>query len=185
MASATRDESDDEGAQRMTDSTDGMIVLTTTGQDEPDAGRTMAGGGGSDDLVITENPGAGVFEATRDGETVAGVVYSRSGDRVTLLATSVFPAFRGQGIAGMLLSGVLDRLRAEGATATLSLGVSAAASRLRVGAPGQHLLRGSSRRVRRRPDRASDVGFDGAASTRRQEAGKAALARFPARTRHL
>ena len=70
----------------MTDSTDGMIVLTTTGQDEPDAGRTMAGGGGSDDLVITENPGAGVFEATRDGETVAGVVYSRSGDRVTLLA---------------------------------------------------------------------------------------------------
>lgn len=101
----------------MADSTDGMMILTTTGQDEPDAGQEATATG---DLAITENPAAGVFEATRDGETVAGVVYSRSGDRVTLLATSVFPAFRGQGIAGMLLSGVLDRLRAEGATATLS-----------------------------------------------------------------
>lgn len=104
----------------MAGSTDGMIILTTTGQDAPDGGQDPAVGSGHGDLAITENLGAGVFEATRDGETVAGVVYSRSGDRVTLLATSVFPAFRGQGIAGMLLSGVLDRLRAEGATATLS-----------------------------------------------------------------
>jgi predicted GNAT family acetyltransferase len=54
------------------------------------------------------------------GEIVAGVVYSKAGNRVTLLATSVFPAFRGKGIAARLLSGVLDKLRAQGETATIT-----------------------------------------------------------------
>ncbi|SDL04539.1 hypothetical protein SAMN04487916_105144 [Arthrobacter sp. ov407] len=54
------------------------------------------------------------------GETVAGVIYSKTGNRVTLLATSVFPAFRGKGIPARLLSGILEKLRAQGETATMT-----------------------------------------------------------------
>lgn len=104
----------------MADSADGMDTLTGTGQDVSDTERGAASGSDLADLTITENGDVGIYEATRDGVTVAGVVYSRTGHRVTLLATSVFPEFRGQGIAGKLLGGVLDRLRAEGATAALS-----------------------------------------------------------------
>lgn len=104
----------------MADDTAGMITLTGTAMDEPDAAQGSSAGDHPGELVITENSAVGLYEATRDGVTVAGAVYSRTGDRVTLLATSVFPEFRGQGIAGMLLGGVLDRLRAEGATVILS-----------------------------------------------------------------
>jgi predicted GNAT family acetyltransferase len=72
------------------------------------------------DLTISEQTDAGIYEGTVDGVTVAGVVYGRDGDRVTLLATSVLPEYRGQGIAGRLLAGVLERLRDEGRTAILS-----------------------------------------------------------------
>lgn len=104
----------------MTRSVDDMIALTGTDQDSPDTEQTATTDSGLGALTITENSDIGIYEATRDGVTVAGVVYSRTGDRVTLLATSVFPEFRGQGNAGRLLGGVLDRLRAEGATVTLS-----------------------------------------------------------------
>lgn len=104
----------------MADETAGMVTLTGTAMDAPDATQAASAGADPGELIITENSGVGIYEATRDGVTVAGAVYSRTGDRVTLLATSVFPEFRGQGIAGRLLGGVLDRLRAEGATVTLS-----------------------------------------------------------------
>lgn len=104
----------------MAGSVEGMVTLTGTDQDNPDTEQMATTGPGLGDLTITENSDVGIYEATRDGITVAGVVYSRTGDRVTLLATSVFPEFRGQGIAGKLLGGVLDKLRAEGATVTLS-----------------------------------------------------------------
>ena len=104
----------------MAGSIEGMVTLTGTDQDNPDTEQAAPTGSGPGDLTITENSGVGIYEATRDGVTVAGVVYSSTGDRVPLLATSVFPEFRGQGIAGKLLGGVLDKLRAEGATATLS-----------------------------------------------------------------
>lgn len=97
-----------------------MVTLTGTDQDEAETEYTATNGSDLGDLTITENSDVGIYEATRDGITVAGVTYSRTGDRVTLLATSVFPEFRGQGIAGALLGGVLDKLLAEGATATLS-----------------------------------------------------------------
>ena len=104
----------------MAGNVEGMVTLTSSDQDEAEAEQTATTSSGLSDLTITENSDVGIYEATRDGITVAGVVYSRSGNRVTLLATSVFPEFRGQGIAGALLGGVLDKLRAEGATATLS-----------------------------------------------------------------
>lgn len=98
----------------MAGSTDGMVTLTGTEQDGEGDGAQ------AEELVITDNPEAGAFEASIGGKTVAGVVYSRSGDRVALLATSVFPEFRGQGIAAKIVTGVLDRLREEGATITVS-----------------------------------------------------------------
>jgi len=104
----------------MADEKAGMITLTGTAMDAPDATQAASGGADPGELIITENSAVGIYEATRDGVTVAGAVYSRTGDRVTLLATSVFPEFRGQGIAGVLLGAVLDRLRAEGATVILS-----------------------------------------------------------------
>lgn len=104
----------------MASNVDGMVTLTTADQDDPDTNQQATTGTDAGDLTITENSDVGIYEATRDGVTVAGVVYSKTGDRVTLLATSVFPEFRGQGIAGKLLGGVLDKLRAEGATAILS-----------------------------------------------------------------
>lgn len=103
----------------MTGSAEGMITLTGADLDTADNEQVTAADD-LGDLTITENRELGIYEATRGGVTVAGVVYSRTGSRVTLLATSVFPEFRGQGIAGKLLAGVLDKLRAEGVMATLS-----------------------------------------------------------------
>ena len=69
---------------------------------------------------ITDDKVASVYELHVDDRTVAGLLYTKNGNRVTLLATSVFPEFRGKGLAGKLLGGVLDRLRAEGRTVTLT-----------------------------------------------------------------
>lgn len=71
-------------------------------------------------VTISVNEEAGAYELGIDGQTAAGVLYSETGSRVTILATSVFPAFRGMGIASELLGGVLDMLRAEGRTVTLT-----------------------------------------------------------------
>ena len=61
-----------------------------------------------------------------DGKLAAGLLYSRTGDRVLLLATSVFPEFRGKGVAARLLGGVLDSLRKDNMTATVSCPFAAA-----------------------------------------------------------
>lgn len=98
----------------MADETATMVTLTDVAQDRPD------GEGVPDDLVITDNAEQGVYEATIGNETVAGVVYTRSGDHITLLATSVYPRHRGKGIAGRLLGGVLDDLKAKNETVTVS-----------------------------------------------------------------
>lgn len=71
-------------------------------------------------VTITDNKEAGAYEFEVDGKTAAGVLYSETESRVTILATSVFPEFRGRGIASDLLGGVFDMLRAEGRTVTLT-----------------------------------------------------------------
>lgn len=93
-----------------------LVTLTERDTDEntpPAADAPLA-------LTISDNKDVGIFEGKLDGVTVAGVVYSRTADHVTLLATSVFPEFRGRGIAAAVLTGVLDRLRAEGEKATVT-----------------------------------------------------------------
>lgn len=104
----------------MTSNVEGMVTLTHADQDTVESDQAATTAPATGELIITDNGDVGIYEATLDGVTVAGVVYSRAGNRVTLLATSVFPEFRGQGIAGRLLGGVLDILRARGETATIS-----------------------------------------------------------------
>ncbi|MEV7631744.1 GNAT family N-acetyltransferase [Microbacterium sp. NPDC089318] len=62
-------------------------------------------------LVIKNDEIAEIYEATIDGTPAAGVVYRRTGKRVSILATAVFPEFRGRGIAAALLAHVLDDIR--------------------------------------------------------------------------
>ena len=86
----------------------GELDLPTTGK--ADAGK----------VTITDDKEAGAYELEVDGQTAAGLSYKETGTRVTIIATSVFPSFRGKGIGGELLGGVLDMLRAEGRTVTLT-----------------------------------------------------------------
>jgi predicted GNAT family acetyltransferase len=63
---------------------------------------------------------AGTYEAISAGTVLAGLTYDLAGDdRVVLVATSVFPEFRGRGIATELIRRVLDDLRAQGKTVTI------------------------------------------------------------------
>lgn len=71
-------------------------------------------------ITISDNKKAGIYELQVNGQTAAGLLYTETGQRVTIRSTAVFRAFRGKGIAGKLLGGVLDLLRAEGRTATLT-----------------------------------------------------------------
>jgi predicted GNAT family acetyltransferase len=96
-------------------------MVTLTGG-EPDAADLRGAGAATaelQDLVITDNSEQGVYEAAIEGQTVAGLVYDTAGNRVTLMVTSVLPEFRGMGVAGRLVGGVLDKLRTEGRTATV------------------------------------------------------------------
>ncbi|MFD0782450.1 GNAT family N-acetyltransferase [Micromonospora azadirachtae] len=103
-----------------------MITLTGIEKDLPDSNPSDTTTPGGEDLVITDNGALGIYEAAIGGRTVAGLVYSNVGDRVVLSATSVFPEFRGRGVAGRLIGGVLDELRAQGKTATITCPFAAA-----------------------------------------------------------
>jgi predicted GNAT family acetyltransferase len=74
---------------------------------------------GVDELTIIENSSLGIYEGMLAGEIAAGVIYSKTVNNVALLATSVFPAFRGLGIPARLLTGILERLRPQGVTVTM------------------------------------------------------------------
>ena len=102
---------------------DGMIGLTAT---DADTDLPAASSDAAEDFVITENVESELYEATVNGKLAAGLLYSRTGDRVLLLATSVFPEFRGQGVTARLLGGVLDSLREDKKTATVSCPFAAA-----------------------------------------------------------
>ena len=97
-----------------------MVTLTGSDQVVRDLAHPATGAIEAEKVTITDNKEAGVYELWVDGQTAAGLLYNEAGTRVTILATAVFPKFRGKGIAGNLLGGVLDLLRAEGRTATLT-----------------------------------------------------------------
>ena len=97
-----------------------MVTLTGSDQVVRELAHPATGAIEAEKVTITDNKEAGVYELWVDGQTAAGLLYNEAGTRVTILATAVFPKFRGKGIAGNLPGGVLDLLRAEGRTATLT-----------------------------------------------------------------
>jgi predicted GNAT family acetyltransferase len=104
----------------MADNAEDMITLTNAEQDAGDPNQSGATAPDGEDLVITDNSELGIYEATIGGRTAAGLVYNNVGNRVTLMATSVLPEFRGQGVANRLIGSVLDELRTQGKTATVT-----------------------------------------------------------------
>ncbi|HEU4849567.1 MAG TPA: GNAT family N-acetyltransferase [Terrimesophilobacter sp.] len=72
------------------------------------------------DFAVVNDEKAGIYEAIVGDREIAGMPYSVAGDgRLVLLATSVFPEFRKQGIATELIRRVLDDVRAHGKTVTI------------------------------------------------------------------
>ncbi|MDG9676983.1 GNAT family N-acetyltransferase [Micromonospora sp. DH14] len=110
----------------MANNAEDMIALTSAEQDSGDSTLPPAGPVDAEDFVITNNSAGGIYEATVGGRTAAGIVYSTAGNRVILSATSVFPEFRGKGVASRLLGGVLDELRGQGKTAAVTCPFAAA-----------------------------------------------------------
>jgi predicted GNAT family acetyltransferase len=93
--------------------------IRALGQAVLEDGRADAAGGSLVDLRLINDEIAGIYEATAGDTEVGGVTYNRVGDgRIVLLAVSVFPRFRGKGIANELIRRVLDDVRAQGKTIT-------------------------------------------------------------------
>ena len=72
------------------------------------------------DFTVVNDEKTGVYGAMVGDREIAGLPYDIAGDdRLVLLATSVFPEFRKQGVATELTRRVLDDVRAHGKTVTV------------------------------------------------------------------
>lgn len=72
------------------------------------------------DLQVVNDEKLGIYDAIVGDREVAGLTYNVAGDdRLVLLATSVIPEFRKQGIATELIRRVLDDVRVHGKTVTI------------------------------------------------------------------
>jgi predicted GNAT family acetyltransferase len=72
------------------------------------------------DFAVVNDEKASIYEAILGDREIAGLPYNVAGDdRLILLATSVFPEHRKQGIATELIRRVLDDVRAQGKTVTI------------------------------------------------------------------
>ena len=71
-------------------------------------------------FFVVNDQEALTYEAIVGDREIAGMPYNvASDDRLVLLATSVFPEFRKQGVATELIRRVLDDVRAQGKTVTI------------------------------------------------------------------
>lgn len=72
------------------------------------------------DFYLVDDEENGVYEAVSGDTELGGLTYSvASPSRLVLLAVSVFPEYRNQGVATELTRRVLDSVRAKGKTATI------------------------------------------------------------------
>jgi predicted GNAT family acetyltransferase len=72
------------------------------------------------DFAVVNDEKTGIYEAIVGDREIAGLTYNVAGDdRLVLLAASVYPEFRKQGIATELIRRVLDDVRAQGKTVTI------------------------------------------------------------------
>lgn len=73
------------------------------------------------DFYVVNDEKTGIYEALVGDTEIAGLPYNvASDDRLVLLATSVFPEYRRQGIATELIRRVLDDVRTQGKTVTIT-----------------------------------------------------------------
>jgi uncharacterized protein len=63
---------------------------------------------------VTGNPAKMRYEIHEDGEVAAHISYAREGKTIIFLHTETDPRFRGQGVAGRLVSASLDDARKRG-----------------------------------------------------------------------
>ncbi|MGD1221886.1 GNAT family N-acetyltransferase [Streptomyces krungchingensis] len=93
--------------------TRGQAVVTGDASDDPHAPAF--------DFDVVNDEETGVYEAKAGDTDVAGLAYrAASENRLVLLATSVLPEFRNQGIATELIRRVLDDVRAQRKTVTIT-----------------------------------------------------------------
>jgi predicted GNAT family acetyltransferase len=72
------------------------------------------------DFYVVNDEKTGIYKAIVGDTEIAGLPYDvASDDRLVLLAASVFPEFRKQGIATELIRRVLDDVRTQGKTVTV------------------------------------------------------------------
>ncbi|MEV5493808.1 GNAT family N-acetyltransferase [Nonomuraea fuscirosea] len=72
------------------------------------------------DFTVVNDEKAGIYAAMLGDREIAGLPYNVAGrGRLVLLAISVFPEYREQGIATELIRRVLDDVRARGKTVTI------------------------------------------------------------------
>jgi predicted GNAT family acetyltransferase len=72
------------------------------------------------DFAVVNDEKAGIYDAIIGDREIAGLTYNAAGDdRLVLLAASVYPEFRKQGIATELIRRVLDDVRVQGKTVTI------------------------------------------------------------------
>ena len=72
------------------------------------------------DFEVDNDEKAGIYGAIVGDREIGGLSYNvADDDRLVLLAISVFPEFRKQGIATELIRRVLDDVRAQGKTVTI------------------------------------------------------------------
>lgn len=65
-------------------------------------------------VVVRDNPDALRYELVLDGQVVGELLYRlRPNDRISLVHTEVLPSHEGQGLAGRLVAGALDDIRAR------------------------------------------------------------------------
>ena len=88
----------------------GAFTDTGARHDEPDARSTNLEDGTSFSIAVDAQ--ASAFVATKDGVEFGAVPFADKNGRVTLLATSILPDYRGQGLATELTRRVLDSIRA-------------------------------------------------------------------------
>ena len=93
---------------------DGTGTLSETQQILVDEVASDAQSGPGIDFFVEDNEQTHTYDAISGDTLLGGIAYSRRGDEVTLIATSVYPEFRGQGVATALVQRVLDMLRDEG-----------------------------------------------------------------------
>lgn len=91
--------------------TEDQVVLIDEVKDDHSPGITF---------FVSRNEPISTYEAISGDTVIGGLTYEAAGgNRIVLVATAVFPEYRGQGVATELIRRVLDDIRTRGNTITV------------------------------------------------------------------